>query len=196
MREGGERTLSTARTDPFCRKRPLESVHFGFSYDAESHQSSTFAVIGSLPLNTHEWTMSKPFFSKIACSASRASGSLGAFVAALGVVIVWASSGPFFRFNDTWQLVINTGTTIVTFLMVFLIQHTQNADTAAIHIKLDELIRVTSNANNELLNLEEMDQERLEEIRLRYEQLAKTAAHLKAKKDLCMPCAQEDVAGV
>lgn len=140
--------------------------------------------------------MSKAFFSKIACSASRASGSLGAFVAALGVVIVWASSGPFFRFNDTWQLVINTGTTIVTFLMVFLIQHTQNADTAAIHIKLDELIRVTSNANNELLNLEEMDQERLEEIRLRYEQLAKTAAYLKAKKDLCMPCAQEDVAGV
>jgi len=140
--------------------------------------------------------MSKPFFSKIACSASRASGSLGAFVVALGVVIVWASSGPFFRFNDTWQLVINTGTTIVTFLMVFLIQHTQNADTAAIHVKLDELIRVTSNANNELLNLEEMDQERLEEIRLRYEQLAKTAAHLKAKKDLCMPCAQEDVAGV
>ncbi len=137
--------------------------------------------------------MSKPFFSKIACSASRASGSLGAFVAALGVVIVWASSGPFFRFNDTWQLVINTGTTIVTFLMVFLIQHTQNADTAAIHIKLDELIRVTSNANNELLNLEEMDQERLEEIRLRYEQLAKTAAHLKAKKDLCMPCAEEDL---
>ena len=139
--------------------------------------------------------MSKPFFSKIASVASRASGSLGAFVAALGVVVVWASSGPFFRFNDTWQLVINTGTTIVTFLMVFLIQHTQNADTAAIHIKLDELIRVTSNANNELLNLEEMDQERLEEIRLRYEQLAKTAAHLKAKKDLCMPCA-EDVAGV
>jgi len=105
-------------------------------------------------------------------------------------MIVWASSGPFFKFNDTWQLVINTGTTIVTFLMVFLIQHTQNADTAAIHIKLDELIRVTSNANNELLNLEEMDQERLEEIRLRYEQLAKTAEHLKAKKDLCMPCSR------
>jgi len=132
--------------------------------------------------------MAKQFFSKVACAASRASGSMGAFVAALGVVIVWAASGPLFRFNNTWQLVINTGTTIVTFLMVFLIQHTQNADTAALHIKLDELIRATSNANNELLNLEEMDQERLEEIRLRYESLARTAAHLKAKKDACMPC--------
>jgi low affinity Fe/Cu permease len=79
---------------------------------------------------------------------------------------------------------------------MFLIHLTQNADTAAIHIKLDELIRVTSNANNELLYLEEMDQKRLEEIRLRYEQLAKSAAHLKAKKDRCMPCAEKDVASV
>lgn len=141
--------------------------------------------------------MANTVFNRIACATSRASGSLGAFVAALGVVIVWAGSGPLFHFNDTWQLVINTGTTIVTFLMVFLIQHTQNADTAALHIKLDELIRVTRNANNELLNLEEMDQARLEEIRLRYEQLARTAAHLKSKKDLCMPgaCAEQDTAG-
>jgi len=129
------------------------------------------------------------FFNRVACVVSKASGSLGAFVAALGVVIVWAGTGPLFKFNDTWQLVINTGTTIVTFLMVFLIQHTQNADTAALHIKLDELIRATSNANNELLNLEEMDQERLEEIRLRYEALANTAAQVKAKKDACMPTA-------
>jgi len=127
------------------------------------------------------------FFNRVACVVSKASGSLGAFVAALGVVIVWAGTGPLFKFNDTWQLVINTGTTIVTFLMVFLIQHTQNADTAALHIKLDELIRATSTANNELLNLEEMDQERLEEIRRRYEALASTAAQLKAKKDACMP---------
>lgn len=142
--------------------------------------------------------MGNVFFNRVACSVSKASGSLSAFAAALGVVVVWAGSGPLFRFNNTWQLVINTGTTIVTFLMVFLIQHTQNADTAAIHIKLDELIRVTHNANDELLNLEEMDQDRLEEIRQRYEQLAKTAAHLKAKKDRCMPgaCEEEEPAGV
>ncbi len=131
--------------------------------------------------------MKKPFFSRVAGATARAAGSLTAFVVALGIVFVWACSGPFFHFNDTWQLVINTGTTIVTFLMVFLIQHTQNADTAAIHIKLDELIRVSTHANDELLNLEEMDQDRLEEIRLKYAQLASTAAYLKEKKERCMP---------
>jgi low affinity Fe/Cu permease len=90
-------------------------------------------------------------------------------------VLIWALSGPVFKFNDTWQLVINTGTTIITFLMVFLIQHSQNADTAAIQIKLDELIRVTAEANNELLDLEELDEERLEEIRRTYEQMARDA---------------------
>ncbi|MCC7634002.1 low affinity iron permease family protein [Stenotrophomonas rhizophila] len=132
------------------------------------------------------------FFNRVAGAVSRAAGSLGAFVAALGIVVVWAASGPLFQFNDTWQLFINTGTTIVTFLMVFLIQQTQNTDTAALHIKLDELIRATRAANNELLNLEEMDQERLEEIRRQYESLASTAAHLKAKKAACMPRAAQD----
>lgn len=105
-----------------------------------------------------------------------------------GVIITWAASGPAFHFNDTWQLVVNTGTTIVTFLMVFLIQHTQNADTAALHIKLDELIRVSKDANQELLNLESMEPAHLEEIRQRYEALAKTAADIKSKKERCMPC--------
>jgi len=132
--------------------------------------------------------MTSRTFGHLAAIAARASGSLGAFVAALGVVIVWAGSGPFFKFNDTWQLVINTATTIVTFLMVFLIQHTQNGDTAALHIKLDELIRVTKDANQELLNLESMDPAHLEEIRQRYESLAKTAADIKSKKERCMPC--------
>jgi low affinity Fe/Cu permease len=91
------------------------------------------------------------------------------------IVVIWALSGPIFRFNDTWQLVINTGTTIITFLMVFLIQHSQNADTAAIQIKLDELIRATKAANNELLDLEELDEERLEEIRREYERMAREA---------------------
>ncbi|HEL3813304.1 TPA: low affinity iron permease family protein [Stenotrophomonas maltophilia] len=143
--------------------------------------------------------MIRETFRRVASVTARLSGSLGAFVAALGVIIAWAASGPVFHFNNTWQLVINTGTTIVTFLMVFLIQHTQNADTTAIQIKLDELIRATKEANNELLNLEEMDQEQLEEVRSRYESLAKTAANLKNKKDRCIPCespaSATDVAG-
>lgn len=130
--------------------------------------------------------MLKKKFGKIASATALAAGSFGAFAVAGGIV-VWALTGPLFDFNDTWLLVINTGTTIVTFLMVFLIQHTQNADTAAVHIKLDELIRASKAANNELLNLEELDQEQLEEIRMRYADLAQTAAHLKAKKNRCMP---------
>jgi low affinity Fe/Cu permease len=131
--------------------------------------------------------MLKRKFGRIASATAMAAGSFGAFAIAAGVVAAWAVTGPMFDFNDTWLLVINTGTTIVTFLMVFLIQHTQNADTAAVHIKLDELIRATKAANNELLNLEELDQEQLEEIRSRYAELAQTAAHLKAKKSRCMP---------
>ncbi len=92
-------------------------------------------------------------------------------------MVLWALSGPIFNFNNTWQLVINTGTTIITFLMVFLIQHSQNADTAAIQIKLDELIRATKGANNELLDLEELDEERLEEIRREYERMAREAGN-------------------
>ena len=114
-------------------------------------------------------------FNLVAKKASYATGTPWTFLAAVGIVVVWAASGPIFQFNDTWQLVINTGTTIITFLMVFLIQHSQNADTAAIQIKLDELIRVTAQANNELLDLEELDEERLEEIRREYERMAREA---------------------
>lgn len=114
-------------------------------------------------------------FNKIAKRTAYATGTPWTFIAAVAVVMTWAVTGPLFGFNDTWQLVINTGTTIITFLMVFLIQHTQNADTAAMQIKLDELIRVTARANNELLDLEELDEARLEEIRKEYEQLARKA---------------------
>ncbi|WP_447786715.1 low affinity iron permease family protein [Stenotrophomonas bentonitica] len=115
-------------------------------------------------------------FNLVAKKASYAAGTPWTFLGAVSIVLIWALSGPVFKFNDTWQLVINTGTTIITFLMVFLIQHSQNADTAAIQIKLDELIRVTAAANNELLDLEELDEERLEEIRRTYEQIARDAA--------------------
>lgn len=98
-----------------------------------------------------------------------------AFIAALGVIAVWSITGPLLGFSDTWQLVINTGTTIVTFLMVFLIQNTQNRDTAAIQVKLDELIRVLDKADNALLDLEELEEKELERIRSQYERLAKTA---------------------
>jgi low affinity Fe/Cu permease len=102
-------------------------------------------------------------------------GSPGAFGIALITVVAWAASGPLFGFTDTWQLIINTGTTIATFLMVFLIQNTQNRDAQALQVKLDELIRCTSGAHVALLDLEELEQHELEEIRREYEQLAERA---------------------
>jgi low affinity Fe/Cu permease len=113
--------------------------------------------------------------------ASRTTGHPSAFVVAAGTIIVWAVMGPLFGFSDTWQLVINTSTTIVTFLMVFLIQNTQNRDTAALQIKLDELIRAQQGAHNALLDLEEMDDATLDRMHRRYEKLAAVArAALKA----------------
>jgi low affinity Fe/Cu permease len=106
---------------------------------------------------------------------ARAAGSPFAFAASVLVILAWAALGPFFGFSDTWQLVINTSTTVVTFLMVFLIQNTQNRDTAAIQLKLDELIRATQGAHNALLDLEEIDDERFEQYRASYRRLAAEA---------------------
>jgi low affinity Fe/Cu permease len=114
-------------------------------------------------------------FDRLAQWGSRASGRPRTFALAVAVIVAWAVTGPVFKFSDTWQLVINTGTTIVTFLMVFLIQSTQNRDTAAIHIKLDELIRVTKHAHNALMDLEELNEKDLAEIRNGYEALAARA---------------------
>jgi len=105
-------------------------------------------------------------FAAAANWASRAAGKASTFLLALLVVIVWGVSGPFFHFSDTWQLVINTGTTIVTFLMVFLIQNSQNRDSAAIQVKLDELIRV-SEVHNSIIGIEHLTEEELEELRTR-----------------------------
>lgn len=115
------------------------------------------------------------WFTRVAKAASRASGRPATFIVALGMILVWAITGPIFKFSDTWQLVINTSTTIITFLMVFLIQNTQNRDTEALQIKLDELIRSLDKAENSLLDLEELDDEELELIRKDYLRLAKSA---------------------
>jgi len=115
------------------------------------------------------------WFDRLAKMAARVSGRPLTFFLALAIVLVWAVTGPLFDFSDTWQLVINTGTTIVTFLMVFLIQSTQNRDTAALHIKLDELIRAVRGAHTELLDLEELGEDELALIRDRYERLAALA---------------------
>ena len=114
-------------------------------------------------------------FSRFAKTTSRLSGTPAAFILAAIVVLAWLVSGPFFRFSDTWQLVINTGTTIVTFLMVFLIQNTQYRDAEAVQVKLDELLRTTSGAHNALLDLEELEVRDLERIRDSYARLAKKA---------------------
>ncbi|TAA19098.1 MULTISPECIES: low affinity iron permease family protein [Pseudoxanthomonas] len=117
----------------------------------------------------------KTRFNNMAKKAAYAAGTPWAFGTAALAVVLWGFSGPIFGFNDTWQLVINTSTTIITFLMVFLIQHTQNADTAAMQIKLDELINAHRDANNALLDLEELDEKALEELRKKYEELAREA---------------------
>jgi len=112
---------------------------------------------------------------RLAKSTARLSGRPAVFVLALGTIVAWLVTGPLFGFSDTWQLVINTSTTIITFLMVFLIQSTQNRDTEAIQIKLDELIRATQGAHNALLDLEELEEKSLDEFRARYIALARAA---------------------
>jgi low affinity Fe/Cu permease len=115
------------------------------------------------------------WFTQFAKWTARMSGRPLTFILALVVIVVWAFTGPIFQYNDTWQLVINTGTTIVTFLMVFLIQNTQNRDTGAIQTKLDELIRAIEGAHNALLDLEELDDAEIEHIRRDYRSLAEEA---------------------
>jgi low affinity Fe/Cu permease len=115
------------------------------------------------------------YYSRFAKAAAHFCGRPHTFMLAMAVIVAWVITGPFFKFSDTWQLVINTSTTIITFLMVFLIQNTQNRDTHAIQLKLDELIRATQGAHNVLLDLEELEEENLDAFRAKYQMLAATA---------------------
>jgi low affinity Fe/Cu permease len=119
------------------------------------------------------------WFTRFAKSTSRAAGNPATFCVAVAIILLWAFTGPLFGFSDTWQLIINTGTTIITFLMVFLIQNTQNRDSEAIQVKLDELIRSIEGAHLALLDLEELDAKDLDRICHDYRELAK-----QARKDL------------
>jgi low affinity Fe/Cu permease len=115
------------------------------------------------------------FFTLFASKAAKMVGSYWAFLLALLIVMIWGLSGPVFNYSDTWQLVINTGTTIITFLMVFLIQNTQNRDAKAMHLKLDELISAVTAAHNEMIDIEDLSDKQLEDI----------AAHYRKKKEEC-----------
>ena len=129
-------------------------------------------------------TKSTSWFTRFAKVASRQTGRPKAFIVASLIIAVWAISGPIFHFSDTWQLVINTGTTIVTFLMVFLIQNTQNRDSTAMHLKLDEIIFALDGAHNTLMNLEDLEDKDLQAIQRRYKALAEKAQGALEDEDL------------
>ena len=113
----------------------------------------------------------KELFRKFAQTTSQAVGSSWAFILAVLIIVVWAATGPLFHYSDTWQLVINTGTTIITFLMVFLIQNTQNRDAKAIHLKLDELLRAVEGARTQLVDLEALSDEELERLQQQFKRI-------------------------
>jgi low affinity Fe/Cu permease len=115
------------------------------------------------------------FFDRFASRTTKLTGTPTTFIIALSIVIIWGITGPVFKFSDTWQLVINTGTTIITFLMVFIIQQTQNKDTMAIQLKLNELIAATKSASNRLIDIEDLTEEELEVIKRFYIQLTQLA---------------------
>src|SRR5215470_3667355 len=122
-------------------------------------------------------TKSRSWFTRLTKWTAYAAGRPAAFVAAASIIVAWAALGPYFRFSDTWQLVINTGTTIITFVMVFLIQSTQNRDSEAVQVKLDEIIRAIGHARNELLDLEELEDADLDELKKTFLDLANQARY-------------------
>src|SRR2546430_9016877 len=119
----------------------------------------------------------RELFRKFAQLTSQVVGSSWAFILAVAVIVTWAVTGPMFHYSDTWQLVINTGTTIITFLMVFLIQNTQNRDAKAIHLKLDELLKGVKGARTSLVNLEQLSDKDLERLQKEFERLHHAQSH-------------------
>jgi low affinity Fe/Cu permease len=137
---------------------------------------------GTMPLNNSEKPQGRDVFCRaqdgfrhFARKSSEVLGSPWAFISAIFIIVVWGVTGPAFHFSDTWQLIINTGTTIVTFLMVFLIQNTQNRDAKAVHLKLDELIRALGPARNKLVDLEKLSDDELKNLENEFEKLRKKA---------------------
>ena len=159
----------------FARRR--ERRRGADSRAIDSHHDAALAQIGTgapaeKPHVVREW------FGRAAQRVTAASGSVWAFAAAVGVIVAWAATGPIFGFSDTWQLVINTGTTIVTFLMVFLIQHSQNRDTKALHIKLNELIAAMEGASNHLIDVEDLSEDELDRLQARFQKLAEAVREM------------------
>ena len=138
------------------------------------------------PARPHAWA----WFDHFAKGAAWVTGRPATFLVSIGLILVWLMTGQFFNYSDTWQLIINTGTTIITFLMVFLIQNTQNRDTAAVHLKLDELIRAIHGARNSVLNLEDACEEELLEKRSEYIKLAEKARHKLVEHGIQVPPAE------
>jgi low affinity Fe/Cu permease len=137
-------------------------------------------------------TAVEELFAKVASKASQAAGSFWTFSLALLVVLVWAATGPFFNYSETWQLVINTGTTIVTFLMVFVIQHAQNKDMRAVQLKLNELIAAVEGASNRLIDVEDLSDKELEHLYSRFQSLAKTAQKVEHGAKLTIDSADDE----
>jgi len=148
-------------------KTTKQSATAGLKANTNVRKANANARLG-VSMTTH-------LFGKVANATSRAAGHASTFIAAIALIVIWALTGPYFGYSDTWQLVINTGTTIITFLMVFLIQNSQNRDGAAIQVKLDELIRV-SEALNTYVGIEHLTEEELEELRAKCESRAKAEA--------------------
>ena len=131
--------------------------------------------VETVPTTTTTIATRSDRFGRFAARSSHYLGSRWAFVSAIGIILIWAITGPIFHFSDTWQLVINTGTTIVTFLMVFLIQNTQNRDARAIHLKLNELIHAVDKARNKMIDVENLSDLELEELAKTYEKIRASA---------------------